>query len=249
MSMRFLRFCAMIFTTLLFAACATGPRALNPRSAEEPNLTQHGVVAMSLDMDNQFNPDWQPWKLGGRFTGRAYDVEKKENVFFEFSLTYFPGPLFGVGDGIKKGRKDMVAIVILPPGKYRLTSIVGSSMPGLIGAAIHFPVFSDEFTVEANKGIYIGHLGITAKEKTLSDRVKLDELVGRYGHLGNTGIIGQGMAKFGKTTPVLTVSNRFESAIKEIQEDYPYLKPMEFSNTPIWISIDGSPAPTKEAIK
>lgn len=245
MLIRFLRFGAMILTTFLFVACATGPRALNPRGAEEPNLMQHGVVAMSLDMDNQFNPDWQPWKLGGRFTGRAYDAEKKESVFFETSLTYYPGPIFGVGDGVKKGRKDMVAIVILPPGKYRLTSIVGSSMPGLVGAGIHFPVFSDQFVIEANRGVYIGHVGIVAKEKSLSDKVKMDEMVGRYKYLGDTSLIGQGMSKFGKTAPVLTISNRFDNAVKEIKEDYPYLKSTEFSNKPIWISMDGTPYPMK----
>lgn len=228
----------LVFITVFLSACvSTGPRALNPRGHEEPSLAQHGVVAMSLDMVNEFNKEWGPWKLGGRFSGKVYDVEKKEEVDLEASLTYFPGPLVGIGDGIKEGRNDMSAIMILPAGTYRLTAIIGSSMPGVIGAGIHFPVFSDSFRVEPGKGIYIGHVGIVAKEKTAADQVSLDQMVGSLRELGNTSFVGQVPAKFSKTTPVLTVSNRFDSTIKELKEDYPYLKGVEFQNRPIAISL------------
>lgn len=234
----FFRLPALIFITIFISACASnGPRALNPRGQEEPSLAQHGVVAMSLDMVNEFNKEWGPWKLGGRFFGKAYDVEKKQAVAFEASLTYFPGPLVGIGDGMKKGRSDISTIMILPPGNYRLTAIIGSSMPGIIGAGIHFPVNSEYFEVVAGKGIYIGHVGIVAKEKTAADQVSLDQLVGSRPRLGHTTFVGQVPAKFSKTTPVLTLSNRFESTIKELKEDYTYLKGVEFQNRPIAISL------------
>lgn len=229
MSLRFPRISVLLLISALLAACiSTGPRALNPRGHEEPSLAQHGVVAMSLDMVNEFNPKWGPTKLGGRFHGKVFDTDKKEEVFLEASLSYFPGPVVGFGDGMKKDRSDMTALMILPPGNYRLTGIVGSSMPGFLGAGIDFPVFSDLFKVEATKGIYIGHVSIVAKEKTPSDKLSLDQLVGRYPRLGHTTPLGQVPAKFSKTTPVLSFSNRFDSSIRELKEDYPYLKDIEF---------------------
>lgn len=237
---RFTHLCTLLLVSMLLTACAaapTGPSQLNPRSEVEPSLAQHGVVALSLDMVNQVDPSWGPWKLGGRFAGKTYDPEKKQEVSLQASLTYFPGPLFGVGDGVKKGRNDMTAIVILPPGKYWVSDIIGSSMPTLIGAGIHFPVFSDEFVVEAGKGVYLGHVGIVVKEKTPSDTVALDEKVGTLWFLGDTKKLGQAMSGFGKTTPVLTLSNRFDSAVKEIKEDYPYLSNVPFSNQSLYISL------------
>lgn len=226
-------------TCLALVACVTTPQLMDPRGSLEPDLTHHGVVVMSMDMENRFSTDWPVSKLGGRFTGRAYDPQKKENTFFEGSLSYFPGPLIGMGDGVKKGRKDMVSVVILPAGTYRMTSIVGSSIPGLLGGAIHFPVFSDEFVVRPGKGIYLGHVGIVVREKSASDKVRLDELVGRYKYLGDPGL-GQAMTKFTLATPVLRVTNRFDASIVEAKADYPYLRSVVFENTPIRISLDGS---------
>lgn len=236
---RFTQLCTWLLTSMLMTACAgpTGPHALNPHSETTPSLSQHGVVAMSLDMVNQVNPDWGPLNLGGRFAGKTYDPEKKQEVSIQASLTYYPGPLFGVGEGVKKGRNDMAAIMILPPGTYRVTDIIGSSMPTVFGAGIHFPVFSEDFVVEAGKGIYLGHVGIVGRKKTPSDTVVLDEKVGKFRFLGDTGGFSQPMSGFSKTTPVLTLSNRYHSAVKEIKEDFPYLSNVPFSNQPISISL------------
>ena len=195
---------------------------------------------MSLDMTNEFNPKWGPWKLGGFFSGSVVEFDKNGKDTFEGGMTYFPGPGIGMGDGIKKGRTDMPAIAILPAGTYRLTGIVGSSMPGLIGAGIHFPVSSEPFKVEAGKGVYIGHISILAKEKAPSDYRSLDQLVGQYPHLGHTTFVGQNPAKFSKTTPVLSFSSRYEESIKELKTDYPYLVKVNFENLPLKIYAEGS---------
>ncbi len=166
MSHRHLQLFAVLLISTFVASCAsTGPHALNPRGPEDPSLVKHGVVAMSLDMTNEFNPKWGPWKLGGYLSGSVVELGKSGKDTFEGGMTYFPGPGVGMGDGIKKGRTDMPAIAILPAGTYRLTGIVGSSMPGIIGAGIHFPISSEAFKVEAGKGVYIGHISILAKEK------------------------------------------------------------------------------------
>lgn len=241
MSHRHLQLFAVLLISTFVASCAsTGPHALNPRGPEDPSLVKHGVVAMSLDMTNEFNPKWGPWKLGGYLSGSVVELGKSGKDTFEGGMTYFPGPGVGMGDGIKKGRTDMPAIAILPAGTYRLTGIVGSSMPGIIGAGIHFPISSEAFKVEAGKGVYIGHISILAKEKTPSDYRSLDQLVGQHPNLGHTTFIGQTPAKFSKTTPVLSFSNRYEESIKELKQDYPYLVEVKFDNLPLKIYAEGS---------
>jgi hypothetical protein len=118
-----------------------------------------------------------------------------------------------------------------------MNGITGSSFPGLIGSGIHFPVNSSKFTVKAGQGVYLGNINIVVKTRNNESELKLDQLVGAYPWLGQTSFIGQGASEFSKSTPVITIDERFNDSIREIKETFPSLKNITIINTPTNIEL------------
>lgn len=213
--------------------CAARPNLvmLDPL-AENVSLEKHGAVVLSIDLDNLVKPDWVVWKLGGVFSGTVLDDQNQLRLVV-FGAGYYPKSGAGFGPSLKDGRKDVPALLLLPPGTYRLSALIGSTRYLLLASSIHFPIDSDTFTVKPGQGIYLGHVSVKLDEKKSPMQISADALVGMYPRFGHTTVMAQAPSKLQKSTPSILNSNRFHASIKELKQDFPYLQDVDF--------IDASP--------
>lgn len=231
---RFVYISIFVLITLFLQGCAMPVRPLSlDYKTENVDLQKHGVVILSLDMKNNFNPEWPAYKLGALYVPKDPELAKTANL----GASYYGG-IYGGGERLKPNRSDMVSVLVIPEGEYEMRNITGSSFPGLVGSAINFPVKSNMIKVKAGQGVYLGHLSIVIKARANDTELQTDQLAQRYPWLGQTSFIGQGASGFSKSTPVITYSDRFDLSIKELKADYPALKSLQISNLPINIQLD-----------
>lgn len=194
---------AAAIVLLLASGCATSkPMPLN-ESATTLDLAKEGVAIFTVRTSNQFKTGYQPNVGFVHVKQRA--GEKKE--LFNFPA---PGPIAAV----EEQYNEYLVSISLPPGKYKLRHIGGSSNKLLVYSTFFVPVFVD-IELKPNKILYLGRI-----EATLRERKNDSEL--RGGPLAP--LLDQAVSGFSKGTFDIKIYDNYDKDMAAFTQKYPLLK-------------------------
>jgi hypothetical protein len=192
-----------ILVSLLFFSCATiKPMALNP-TATKLDCTKDSVALMAVKVSNQYKPKYQPAVTYAFVWTREKDNRKKYS--FKVANPYKTV----LGESI-----EYLISVQLPPGKYKLRELMGTSGSFPIRGTFWVPLYLN-FDLEPNKVLYLGRIEAVNRKKISGDELAAGPPIP---------LIDQAVTGFSGGTFDINISDKYETDMAIFKEQFPSIK-------------------------
>ena len=197
-------FCA-ISAVVVMSGCATS----FDKKAATVDWTKGSVVVMSVEVNNQYKPGYQPTGLGVMLKKKA-GAEPREYI-----------PAFS--QEAVSGSKVFLVTQQIQPGSYTVSKIYGFSRQVLITGGIDFAVDAP-FEVAPNSVVYLGRVSGVNQERTSKD----DQSTG-----GVIPIIDQAVSGFGAGTLKVSLGDNYAEDVKVLKQEYASMQNLEVVRSPL----------------
>ena len=205
---------------ILLGGCASGL----DKNATSIDWAQGSVVVMSVDMANEYKPNYNATRLGVVIHGKT------------------PAQRVVTASPVLDSSGTTLLTKQLPPGRYSINRLVGASQNVLIVGGIDFAVKAD-FNLPPQSVVYLGRVSLVNKERASND----DQSTG-----GVLPLIDQAVTGFGNGTLQVTLRDDYEKDIANFKRGFPAFQNAEIIRAPLKIMTleraTGSKAPEKVAI-
>lgn len=200
------RLLALAAILSLMSGCATVHEMGVDKNTETLNLNGDGLVLMSLELSNQYKPDYQPQVLVTHVeTPDADSTEDRHNFKTDLDGTINSG-----------GGSRYMLRMQLKPGKYVVRGATCMYRALLLNAICLLPIHAD-IEVSADTVTYLGRVSGVMRER------KDDEF--RAGPV--IPLIDQGVTGFSSSTFDVTISDQSEEDLKSYRMLFPALSKAE----------------------
>jgi hypothetical protein len=200
-----IRILCAIAAVVVMSGCATS----FDKKATTVDWTKGSVVVMSVEVDNQYKPSYQPTGLGVSIKKKA-GAEPREYI-----------PAFSRER--VSGSKVFLVTQQIQPGKYTVSKIYGFSQQILIMGGIDFAVDAP-FEVAPNSVIYLGRISGINQERTSKD----DQSTG-----GVIPIIDQAVSGYGAGTLRVSLGDNYAEDVKTLKQEYASMQNLEVVRSPL----------------
>jgi hypothetical protein len=200
-----IRMLCAVAAVLVMSGCATS----FDKKATTVDWAQGSVVVMSVEVDNQYKPGYQPTGMGVMLTKKA-GTDPRENI-----------PAFS--QERTNGGKVFLVTQQVQPGSYTVSKIYGTSRQILITAGIDFAVDAP-FEVAPNSVIYLGRISGVNRERTSND----DQSTG-----GVIPIIDQAVSGFGAGTLDVSLGDNYSEDVRVLKQEYASMQNLEVVRSPL----------------
>lgn len=194
----------MALAVIVLSGCAT---SLDP-TATTVDWSKGSVVAMTVELTNEYKPEYQPSHMGV--------------VVMKTAGTNANQRISGLGR-IYAGKNTFLVTQQLMPGQYNLMSITGIShkLPviGNIDFSVHAP-----FEVTANSVIYLGRISTVNKQRVNKD----DQTTG-----GVIPIIDQIASGFGAGTLQVALKDNYEEDVEILKKNFVAVRNLPVVRSPL----------------
>lgn len=205
------RFLIAIAAISLFSGCATVHEMGVDRKTTTLNLDGKALVLMSLEVSNEYKPDYQPQILVTHVeTPDAQSTEDRHNFKTDLDGTITSG-----------GGTRYLLRMELPPGKYVVRGATGMYRSLFLNASCLLPIHTD-IEVSANTVTYLGRVSAVMRERK----------EGEFRSGPVIPLIDQGVTGFSASTFDVVISDKSEEDLKRYRMLFPAL-----ANTEIGIAI------------
>ena len=209
-----------VFIVLILITAISGCATQMPLTEDvsQINIESEGIAIMVLKISNQYAPDYQP------IVERIWVTELGENQDYAVIVR-------DAYERIEKQYNKYLISVQLPPGKYKIGEISGSSFIGPIGLIVplsplmgsgsgdfEFPLDA-EFELSSNEIAYIGHVEMVNRERNDGET--------RSG--GVFPLMDQEVTGFHRGTFYIEISDKYDDDVKLFKGTYPCIENMEVS--------------------
>ena len=189
---------------LAMGGCATGL----DKNATAVDWTKGSVVVMSLELTNQYKPNYQPTALGVVLIKQP-NAEARDRI-----------PAFS---RVATGTNTFLVTQQIQPGKYTISKIYGMSQKFLILGGIDFSVDAP-FEVVADSVIYLGRVTAINKERTNKD----DQSAG-----GVLPLIDQAVSGFGGGTLEVSLKDNYAEDTNSLKAEFAFLQKHDVVRMPL----------------
>lgn len=189
---------------LLLGGCATGL----DKKATAVDWTKGSIVVMSVELTNQYKPNYQPTALGV-VINKKIGKDPRERI-----------PAFS---RLPIGKNAFLVTQQILPGKYTVSKLYGMSQNFPILGSIDFSVDAP-FDVAPESVIYLGRVVAVNKERINKD----DQSAG-----GVIPLIDQAVSGFGGGTLNVSLTDNYAEDIDSLRKEFAFLQKLEVVRTPI----------------
>lgn len=220
----------LIIAALLFlSGCATVHDMGVTKSTTKLALDKKGLVLMSLEVSNQYKPDYQPHIIVANIETPDADSKKDRHNF----KTDLEGT---VATGV--GSRYLMRME-LDPGKYVVRGAICMYSALLLNGSCFLPVHAD---IEVKPGTitYIGRVSGVMRERQ-GDEFRAGPVIP---------LVDQSVTGFSQSTFDVVISNQQEEDLKSYRDLFPVLKsadiaieimpPFDRSRAQVWWESNGS---------
>jgi hypothetical protein len=189
------------FVAIFVSGCATiKPMALDNIKAIE--LDQRSVALMTVKTSNQYRPNYQPnvcsifiWTTG---------KEGKEKYTFSVEKPY---------NSVENQFNEYLISIDLPPGKYKLREIFGTSGIFPFRGMFSIPIYVD-FELKPNKVIYLGRIEAVVRERKNDSEMRAGPVIP---------LVDQAVTGFSGGTFDVRIFDNYDEDIVIFKQKYPVL--------------------------
>lgn len=195
-----------VLVLLTLGGCAVGL----DKNAKAVDWTKGSIVMMSVEMDNQFKPSFQPTALGVVMRKQS-GTDPRDHI-----------PAFSTTK-MSTTSKAFLVTQQVQPGKYTVSKIYGFAQNFLIRGGIDFSVDAP-FEVMPNTVTYLGRVASINQERSNKD----DQSTG-----GVIPLIDQAVAGFGIGTLAVNLQDNYDEDVGLLKKEYVYLQNQEVTRSPL----------------
>lgn len=220
---------AGVLSILLLTGCATVHEMGLKKGDDHLDLNGKGMVLMSMEISNQYKPDFQPQISVAQVETPNADSKKDRNNF----KTDMEGTVSS-----SNGTRYLLRME-LDPGHYIIRGALCHYHSFLVMAACQMPVHG-EFTVEADKVTYLGRASGVMRERH-GDEFRAGPLIP---------LVDQAVSGFASSTFDVTVSDEQQEDLLSYKQLFPALRhqdiaikvlpPFDRERAQIWWDSNGS---------
>jgi hypothetical protein len=176
---------------VVLSGCATG---LDPK-ATAVDWTKGSIVAMSVELTNEYKPNYHPTHLGVVMIKKT-GTDSRQRI-----------PAFSA---IPAGTNAYLVTQQIQPGQYTVSKIYGMAQKFPIMGGIDFSVDAP-FEVAPNSVVYLGRISAVNKERTNKD----DQSAG-----GVIPLIDQAVSGYGSGTLNVMLKDNYEEDVKTLKREF-----------------------------
>jgi hypothetical protein len=216
----------MVLTaTVLFGGCATVKPMPLSGETKTLDLSKETVAIFTVKTSNPFKPGYQP-HVSYVHVRQNGGQEKKETFSFSVNDAY---------SKVENQYDEYLVSISLPPGKYKLRHIGGTSGVFPVHGNFAVPVFAD-VELKPNKLVYLGRVEATLRERKNDSEIRGGSPIP---------LIDQAVTGFGKGTFDINIYDNYDKDVALFKQIYPVLKSysVEKAVLPPW------KRPTEEEMK
>lgn len=203
--MKFIDKLLLVAVTLLaLGGCATGL----DKNATAIDWTKGSIVVMSVELTNQYKPNYQPTALGVVMMKKS-GKDPRERI-----------PAFS---RVAAGTNTFLITQQIQPGKYAISKLYGMSQKFLIMGNIDYSVDAP-FEVAADSVIYLGRVTAVNKERINKD----DQATGAV-----IPLIDQAVAGFAGGTLEVSLTDNYDVDVKNLKKEFAFLQKSDVVRAPL----------------
>ena len=191
-------------TIAVLSGCATSL----DKNATAVDWTKGSVVALSVELNNEYKPNYHPTHLGVVIIKKA-GTETRQRI-----------PAFSA---IPAGTNAYLVTQQIQPGKYTISTIYGMAHKFPIIGNIDFSVDAP-FEVAPNSVIYLGRVSAVNVERKNKD----DQSAG-----GVIPIIDQAISGYGNGTLNVVLKDNYEEDVKILKREYIAIQNLDVVRSPL----------------
>jgi hypothetical protein len=189
---------------VVLSGCATG---LDPK-ATAVDWTKGSIVAMSVELTNEYKPNYHPTHLG------VVMIKKTGND---------PRQRIPAFSAIPAGTNAYLVTQQIQPGQYTVSKIYGMAQKFPIMGGIDFSVDAP-FEVAPNSVVYLGRISAVNKERTNKD----DQSAG-----GVIPLIDQAVSGYGSGTLNVMLKDSYEEDVKTLKREFIAVQQLDVVRSPL----------------
>ncbi len=193
----------VIFAVLFMGGCATVKPMPLGDDTKALDLSKETVAIFTLKTSNPFKPGYQPHV--GYVHVRQAAGEKKETFSFTVKEAY---------NKVENEYDEYLISISLPPGKYKLRHIGGTSGVFPVRGIFAVPVFAD-LELKPNTIMYLGRIEASLRERKNDGEIRGGSVIP---------LLDQAVTGFGKGTFDITISDNYDKDVALFAQKYPALK-------------------------
>ncbi len=199
------RFILLGGLAMLLSACGTV--GFDKKSAQV-DWSKGSIVVMSVEMTNEYRPNYGPTRLGIRI----------EKIKSSDERTHI-----GASEVVSEGANSVLVTQQIAPGSYTVKSLSGASFKFPINGGIDFTV-NAPFEVPPQSVVYLGRVALVNKEKKNAD----DQATGSA-----IPLLDQAVAGFSGGTLQVALLDRYAQDMVTLKRDYPALLKADVLRAPL----------------
>jgi len=193
----------IVFFILTLSGCATVHEMGLKKTDQKVSLNNEGLALMSIEVNNQYKPDYQPQIL-------VINVEtpnaesKKDRHNFKTDLA---------GTAASSNGSRYLIRMKLKPGEYIARAALCQYRSIFLMATCQIPIHG-EFKVNAGEIIYLGRVSATMRERH-DDEFRAGPVIP---------LVDQNVSGFASSTFDITISDQKKEDLKAFTENFPALR-------------------------
>ena len=193
-----------LFAIVVLSGCAAGL----DKTATAIDWSKGSVIVMSVEMQNQYKPNYPATSLGVVMTRKTGNDARQQ---------------IRAASNIPAGDNAYLVTSQIQPGTYSISRIFGVSQKFPIMGSVDFAVDAP-FEITPNSVTYLGRLATVNKEKTN----KNDQSTGAV-----LPIIDQAVSGFGSGTLHVVLKDNYEEDVKLFKKEFVYVQNMDVIRRPL----------------